>query len=146
MSDIIINNQLKRNYKILIKDNYFKFPLLSYYHIHKIYGCNFSFDKDKLQDLICFTVFNNNIELTKILCKTLPNSTKYSKNKLSHLCCNNKTELWDLYNKSSNKNDNTNNTVNYYLRNYYLRNSNKDFIRFKELISTFCMENNEEST
>lgn len=128
ISDIVINEKLKRNYKILIKNNYLKCPLRSYYHIHKIYGNNFTLDPDKLRDLICLIIFVNNIELIDIINKTIPSYIKYIKNKLRQSYIDNgDTILWNLYEKLSSKNTNT--------ADFILRNSNYYYIKFKE--STF---------
>ena len=138
LSDIVINNKLRTNYKILIKNNYLNCPLRSYYHIHKIYGCNFTLDSDKLQNLICLIIFNNNIELIEVICKTMTNSIKHIKDKLRENCyinlngqyyINHDIWLWDIYIKTSDQYTK--------MGSYISRNYNNEFIKFKELISNF---------
>ena len=135
-SDIIINNKLKSNYKILIKDNYFKNPLQSYYYIRMIYGDKFIFGNDKLEDLLCLAIFNNNKELIDVLNKTLPNSLKSIKVKLYQSCDTNNHYIWELYSKLSGTPNNKTDYLKYILRNCDDKFLN--FVKFKELIRDFC--------
>ncbi len=115
--------------KRMIRNNNLKFPLISYYHINKIYGCNFIVDKYKLQDLICLIIINNNLELIEIVCKTLPSSIKSVKDRLYNKYRIDHVDLWDLYIKLSTK---RNNKIS-----YSLKNSDCDFLIFKQLIWDF---------
>jgi hypothetical protein len=129
MSDIVINDRLKFNYKILIKDNSLKFPLRAYYHIHKIYGRNFTREINKLQNLICLIVFNDNIELIDIIYKTVYDQIKPINDKLSDYYITDSPCLWVLYLKLPNQSNKT--------HSYDLRNNDNDYIKFKTLIYKF---------
>jgi len=129
MSDVIVSNRLKGNYKILIKNNVVKYPLKSYYCINKIYGGSFTLGYDKLEDLICLSILSNNIELIEIIYKTLPSSIKYVKDKLQHRYDTGGSDLYDLYIKCS---------------NHHIFNHNDEFLnylKFKELLGNFCQIN-----
>lgn len=131
--NIVVNNKLKQNYKILIKDNNLINPLKSYYYIYKFYGSKFTIGYDKLEQLIRQSIYNNNIELIEIICKTNSNSIKTIKLNLKYCLINDGNSLWNFYVKVSNILNNYN--------NYILRQSNNDFLKFKELISNFTEKN-----
>ena len=118
LSDFVINNKLKINYKILIRNNNLINPLLSYHDIDKIYLNKFCLSCDKLTELILLSIKNNNIELLKIFCVTVPNCIKSSKNILedpwiktgykyaSIIELFEKFYIFDDYNKLLHKNNN----------------------------------------
>ena len=128
--DIVVNNKLKLNYKIVIRNNTLLNPLQSYANIYKIYGNKFCIDKVKLENLICLIIINNNKELTEIISKTLPGSVRSSKAKLYDDYRMDDVFLWDSYIKLSNKR-------NVRIR-YVLKNTDYDFIIFKNLLKDFC--------
>lgn len=127
-SDITINNRLKRNYKILIKDNYLINPLQSYYHVNKILGNSFTLNKNKIKKLlplICLIIFDNNIELLNIIDENIPDSIKEVRRIMHVLYDNDDGYLLNLYNKLFNK--------------YNKIHNDDDFIRFKELMDKFYL-------
>lgn len=100
LSDKMINDKIKRNYKPLIKDNYLKNPLRSYSIIYKVYGNNFVVSIEKLDLLLREVISNNNKELFDILNDTMPSFMKLGKNKSklfsSHESQNKQNMLVDL--------------------------------------------------
>jgi len=84
LTDFVINQKIHKNYKIIIRNNKLKTPLLSYNNIYIIYGDKFVVDKDELTDLLHLIVKSNNVELIKILNKTIPKNVSISKVKWSH--------------------------------------------------------------
>lgn len=130
ISDKMINHKIKRNYKILIRNNTLLNPLFTYSNIYKIYENNFTVDKEKLFELTCLIIFNNDIELIEIICKIFPSSIKSVKDRLYHKYRTDDSLLWDLYIKfSGNKRSSK-------IR-YILKNTDNEFIKFKQLIYNF---------
>ena len=77
---MVINDKLKNNYKILIRNNTLIYPLYAYYNIYKTYKNRFVICNDKLTKLLFLLLNNNNCsELLEILYKTIPNYIKLSK-------------------------------------------------------------------
>jgi len=72
----IFNNKCKIHYKPLIKNNVFKYPLKSYYHINKIYGDKIIISREKLLELLLYSIKNDNVELIKILYNSVSNTIK----------------------------------------------------------------------
>jgi len=76
LSDVYINNIIKKDFKLIIRDNNLKTPKQNYMLISKIYGSKFVLDKSKLQDLAIQSILTNNIELLELLHKTAAHSMK----------------------------------------------------------------------
>ena len=76
LSDVYINNILKKDFKLIIRDNHIKNPKSTYMLICKIYGSKFVLDKSKLQYLAVQSILTNNIELLEILYKTASHTMK----------------------------------------------------------------------
>jgi len=76
LSDVYINNILKKDFKLIIRDNHLKTPKQSYILIYKIYGSKFVLDKSKLQYLAVQSMITNNIELLEILYGTASHTMK----------------------------------------------------------------------
>jgi len=72
----MLNDKLKRHYKYIIKDNCICNQLHTYNTIYAIYNNNFNLDFDKLRKLIIYSFEDNNMELFRILHKTIPNFVK----------------------------------------------------------------------
>ena len=76
ISNICINNILKKNYKLLIRNDYLKTPKQTYGSISRIYGEKFVMCKSKLCDLAVQSVLTNNTELLNLLHKNASNTIK----------------------------------------------------------------------
>ena len=76
LSDVYINNVLKKDFKLIIRDNNLNNAKESYMLIYKIYGNIFTLDKSKLQFLAVQSLLTNNIELLELLYKTASNTLK----------------------------------------------------------------------
>jgi hypothetical protein len=81
ISNIVINNKLKRNYKIIIRNNNLLNPLQAYNNIYKIYENKFVIDNEKISELLELINNNKNFELFEILCKTIPKTIRSSEDK-----------------------------------------------------------------
>lgn len=79
ITDKVINNKLKQNYKIIIRNNNLLNPLHAYNNIYKIYKNKFILSDNKLNTFILLLIKNNNMELLEILRKTIPNSMNSGK-------------------------------------------------------------------
>ena len=79
ISDEVVNDKLKINYKILIRNNNLKSPLHAYNNVYEIYGDKFVVSKNKLNHLLFLAAKKDNVELLKILLKTIPKTIKLSK-------------------------------------------------------------------
>lgn len=75
----VINNKLKNDYKIIIRNNHLLNPLHSYDNINKIYNNKFTLNDKKLNNLILLVIKNKNHELLEILRKTVPNTMNSDK-------------------------------------------------------------------
>ena len=129
ISESLTNDILKTRYGIIIKDKHLNFPSRSHYHLYKIYGRNFIIDDDKLQELTCLIIFDNNIELIEIINESIPNMMKTCKEGIAFYYKMNVTRLWNLYITSSGCESSG--------PKYFLRNSDQNFLKFRELIKTF---------
>lgn len=78
LSDIIVNEKLKRNYKILIRNNNLKTPLHAYNNVYEIYGDKFVVCKDLINELLHLVAKSDNLELLEILLKTVPKTIRLS--------------------------------------------------------------------
>jgi len=141
ITDTVINNKLKLNYRIIIRNNNLLNPLHAYDLIYKIYNNNFTLGYSKMNNLILSAI--NNDELLEILLKTIPN-TLYS-NKIE-------TKLLNVIEECKNDNINisslskyffqskyiiiTNENIIYLFKNYY-----NDIIKFKTFIKNLIASN-----
>lgn len=73
ISNVVFNEILKRDYKMLIRNNYLENAMKTYHCIYNVYGSEFVLCKDKLSNLIIKSLSTNNIELLGLLYKTFPN-------------------------------------------------------------------------
>ena len=76
ISDNYINDILKKDFRLLIRDNKLENIKKSYMSIYKIYGNKFILDKSKLQNLLNESIITNNMGLLQLLHKTSANSMK----------------------------------------------------------------------
>lgn len=74
--DKVVNDKLKINYKILIRNNTLMNPLHTYNNLYKIYKNKYVLETEKVYKLLQLSTKNNNLELLSILNKTIPNTIK----------------------------------------------------------------------
>jgi len=83
--DKVVNDKLKINYKILIRNNMLMNPLHAYNNLYKIYKNKYVLETEKVYKLLTLSINNNNLELIDILNKTIPNTIKSLENKLNNI-------------------------------------------------------------
>jgi len=74
--DKVVNDKLKINYKILIRNNTLMNPLHTCNNLYKIYKNKYVLETEKVYKLLQLSTKNNNLELLSILNKTIPNTIK----------------------------------------------------------------------
>ena len=143
ITNIVINNKLKDNYKIIIRNNTLLNPLPSYNNIYKIYKNKFTLNDKKLNDLISLLVKSNNNELLEILRKTIPNTINSDKIETKSLnvsleCINDNIDksLLSKYFYEQECIIINKETIVYLLKNYY-----NDIIQFKTFIASLIYPN-----
>lgn len=110
----MINDKLKRNYKLIVRDNSLENPLRIYSTIYKIYNDKFTLNMEKIKDLLVCSLKDNNIELFRLLYKTMPNFIKsdHVQNEMMHILFNIIDGVGYFANKSE-----PNEIDNFYLKN-----------------------------
>lgn len=110
----MLNDKLKRNYKLIVRDNNLENPLRIYSTIYKIYNDKFILDMEKIKDLLVCSIKDNNIELFRLLYKTMPNFIKsdHVQNEMMHVLFNIIDGVGYFTNKSE-----PNEIDNFYLKN-----------------------------
>lgn len=83
--DKVVNDKLKINYKILIRNKMLMNPLHAYNNLYKIYKNKYVLETEKVYKLLTLSINNNNLELIDILNKTIPNTIKSLENKLNNI-------------------------------------------------------------
>lgn len=143
ISDKMVNNKLKQNYKIIIRNNNLLNPLHAYHNIYKIYKNKFILSDSKLNNFMLLLIKSNNMELLEILYKTIPktmNSDKIETRLLNiFLECKNdnidKTSLSEYFSELKNIIINKDIIVDL-LKNYY-----DDIIKFKTFLKNLISSN-----
>lgn len=132
----VVNNKLKQNYYILIRNNNSLNPLRSYDVIYKIYHNKFILNDNKINNLILSCINSNNIELIEILRKTIYKSMNSDKIEIRLLNVSLECENDNIDERSLSKYFSTSEyiIINYDIIIDLFKNYYNDIIKFKTFI------------